>query len=276
MNIKESIYRFWGRAAGRPSARKLNHFLLMLGARGLGVGNSVDLSGERGFLETMAVIWRGMTRAPVFFDVGANEGNYSAMLRQLVPTAHIYAFEPHPETGARMKRHLGQSVNVINCAVGAKPGNATLWDYSDVEGSSHASLERAVIETIHAAASRGSQVSVVTLDGFCRDNGIEYVDFIKIDVEGFEADCLRGATSLISECRVGVVQFEFNSMHAITGTLFRDFIDLLPCFRFYRILPHGCIVLDLNDVFKSHLYGIQNIVAVSPKMDSSVETILGI
>ncbi|MBP7141290.1 MAG: FkbM family methyltransferase [Opitutaceae bacterium] len=274
MNKKEVIYRAWARVAGRPWARKLNHFLLSLGARGLGVGNSVDLSGEQRMIERMSEIWRDMKRAPVFFDVGANEGAYSAMLRQFVPNARIYAFEPHPETGYRMKNRLKGTVNIIECAVGAKPGITTLWDYADGRGSSHASFEKAVIETIHASSAKGVDVRVVTLDGFCKDSGIEFVDFIKIDTEGFEADCLRGAASLIGERKVGIVQFEFNSMHALTGTLFQDMVRLLPGFQIYRILPHGWIMLDLNDIFRSHLYGIQNAVAVSPDLISSVRAIV--
>lgn len=275
MNMREFIYRSWARAAGRPCARKLNHLLLSLGARGLGVGNSVDLSGEQQMLERMAGIWRARKRAPVFFDVGANEGTYSAMLLRLVPAAVIYAFEPHPETVSRMRRRLEGTVNVIECAVGAKPGNATLWDYLNVQGSSHASFERAVIETIHASTARGVDVAVVTLDAFCVEKGIEFVDFIKIDVEGFEADCLRGAASLIAECRVGAIQFEFNAMHAITGTVFQDFVKLMPGFQIYRILPHGWIMLDLNDIFRSHLYGIQNVVAIAPNLIPSVKGVLG-
>jgi FkbM family methyltransferase len=272
--MRELIYRLWAHLAGRPSGRKLNHLLLSLGSRGLGVGNSVDLSGEHRLLRILSVTWRDMKRTPIFFDVGANEGSYSSMLRQFVPNAHIYAFEPHPETRSRIEKRCDGPNDVIGCAVGARSGTATLWDYSAMHGSSHASLGKAIFDTIHESASKGVEVSVVTLDGFCEDRSIRFVDFIKIDVEGYEGDCLRGAASLINENRVGMVQFEFNSMHALTGTLFQDLVGLLPGYRIYRILPHGALMLDLNNIFRTHLYGIQNLVAVSPELICKVEELL--
>lgn len=275
IDMREFIYRLWARVAGRPCARSLNHFLLSLGARGLGVGNAVDLSGEGNLLGKMADVWKKIEHPPVFFDVGANEGDYSRMLRQLVPNSQIYAFEPHPKTLSRLKRRMDESIRVIGCGVGATSGVATLWDYSDTQGSSHASLERMVFEKLHSAFYEGMDIRVVTLDGFCEENDIRFIDFLKIDVEGKEADCLRGASVLLRECRIGVVQFEFNSMHALTGTLFHDLVELLPRFRIYRILPKGCIMLDRKNIFRCHFYEIQNIVAVSPKMIPVFEEILG-
>jgi len=260
--MREAIFKIWAHLAGRPCARRLNNFLLSLGARGLGVGNPVALSGERRLLSRLGMQWQRCERTPVFFDVGANEGSYSIMLGEFVPNARIFAFEPHPGTQLRIGKRLDGKANVVGCAVGASAGVATLWDYANVDGSSHASLERAVIETLHLSASRSYDVTVITLDAFCRENGIEFVDFIKIDVEGFEADCLRGAASLIRDRRVGLVQFEFNSMHALTRTLFVDIAGLLPNFSLYRILPHGLIAVDPSDALRSNLYGIQNILAI--------------
>jgi len=51
-------------------------------------------------------------------------------------------------------------------------------------------------------------VPVVTLDDFCAEQGIEAVDYLHADVQGFELPMLRGAAKLLSEGRIGVLLTE--------------------------------------------------------------------
>tara|TARA_B100001057_G_scaffold417676_1_gene436541 strand:+ start:372 stop:749 length:378 start_codon:yes stop_codon:yes gene_type:complete len=47
-----------------------------------------------------------------------------------------------------------------------------------------------------------------TLDDFCDENSVEFIDFLKIDVQGAEFRVLKGAHRALSEKRIGVVQLE--------------------------------------------------------------------
>jgi len=217
-------------------------------------------------LANLAPMWRRMGSEAVLIDVGGNEGNYSVVLRRLCPQARVVAFEPHPATAARLRKRLGERVEVHALAIGAEPGKATLWDYAKHEGSSHASLISGVIEQLHAGSSVGVEVAVTSLDAFCEEHELERIDHLKLDVEGWETLCLRGAKHLIKQERVGTVQFEFNAMNVMTRTFFHDFVDLLPGFQFYRLLPHGLMDLPVGDILRCNLYGIQNILAVSPRI----------
>lgn len=59
------------------------------------------------------------------------------------------------------------------------------------------------------SVSRGTQqVTVVTLDDFCQQHGIERIDFLKIDTEGFDLEVIRGADILFQQHRIGVVVAE--------------------------------------------------------------------
>lgn len=264
MRASEQVLNSWAWIAGRPGLRKLNNFFLFLALRGLGVGNMGRLAGEMQTLSRLAPAWRRLGKEAVLIDVGANEGEYSAALRALCPEARILAFEPHPATAGRLNKRIGDTVEVYSRAVGATVGKATLWDYIRQTGSSHASLLSGIIEEHHHSSSSGIEVEVITLDAFCAVQNIKRIDHLKLDVEGGEIECLRGAKRLIAENRIGTVQFEFNSMNVTSRAFFHDFLKALPEFRFYRLLPHGLMELPTWDVLRCNFYGIQNILAISP------------
>src|SRR5581483_5378775 len=99
MNIFSLCHRM---VFARPAFQKLNSRLLYLALHGLGVLNYQNdtVSGERYLLGKWLprVIRRPQ---PVFFDVGANNGDYSRLLVERFPAAFVHAFEPHPKNYSR-------------------------------------------------------------------------------------------------------------------------------------------------------------------------------
>ncbi|HET7231340.1 MAG TPA: FkbM family methyltransferase [Longimicrobium sp.] len=136
----------------------------------------------------------------VALDVGANVGAYTLLLGAWVrPGGRVYAFEPAPEAFGGLSRHvalngLGGVVTPVRAAVSARTGTATLA----VDGLSGANR-------LDASAA-GERVETVTLDDFCRREGIRPT-FIKIDVEGAELDVLRGARETIRQGGHGLALF---------------------------------------------------------------------
>jgi FkbM family methyltransferase len=128
----------------------------------------------------------------VALDVGANVGAYTLLLGQWVrPGGRVYAFEPAPEAFAGLSAHvrlngLGDGVTCVRAAAAASTGTATLA----VDGLSGANR-------LDASAG-GERVETVTIDDFCRREGIR-PSLLKIDVEGAELDVLRGARETIRE-----------------------------------------------------------------------------
>jgi FkbM family methyltransferase len=129
------------------------------------------------------------------FDVGAHVGNQSRCLAGL--GARVLAIEPQPQL-ARWLRWLfrgDRRVMVVETALGARPGEASLYPSPRTPTVATLSPDwiAAVGKTRSFAAVRWEaplEVPVTTLDALIERHGLPR--FCKIDVEGFEAEILRG------------------------------------------------------------------------------------
>ena len=113
------------------------------------------------------------------FDIGANIGYYTILFSQLAPQGRVFAFEP--TTTANMLRANLLHNNVQNAAVhevalGAKTGQQ------------HERIFR-----LWGTEGEVKDYPFNRLDDFIAENGIERVDCLKIDVDSFDFEVLRGA-----------------------------------------------------------------------------------
>jgi len=129
------------------------------------------------------------------FDIGAHVGNQTRVLARL--GARVVAIEPQPQL-ARWLRWLFRAdrrVTVVETALGARPGKASL--YPSPRTPTVATLSSDWIASVGSARSFARvrwgapiEVPVTTLDALIEQHGLPR--FCKIDVEGFEAEILRG------------------------------------------------------------------------------------
>ena len=129
----------------------------------------------------------------VFLDVGANVGIYTEHILRERPSARAYLFEPvrsHFERCAA--RFAGNSQVVVeNCALGDAEGESTIWKPKHNPGGN-------VIDAEIVARRRSfmdfkpEPIRVRVFDSYARENGIDRVDFIKTDTEGYDYRVLRG------------------------------------------------------------------------------------
>jgi FkbM family methyltransferase len=156
--------------------------------------------GTGELLTPQEVYWvRGYDRLPDFvpqpgwivFDVGANAGVYA--VQQARRGAHVYAFEPNPDCYRRLQKsvranNVEHHVMAINYALGATAGSA---DLLVPEGLTPMGSLRP--EWMPRAGGSRVRVEVQTVDRVVRTLGINRIDLLKVDVEGFELDVLQGA-----------------------------------------------------------------------------------
>lgn len=233
---------------------------------GLGIRNHENerVSGERAFIRYLKR--RGMLSSGVIFDIGANVGHYSEMLRRYDVHLPIYAFEPHPAAYQKLKAcALKNDFIPVWMAAGDQETETVIYDYSGAGGSEHASMYREVIETLHDGVAEAVAITQTTLDEFVTSRKIDEIALLKIDTEGHELPVLKGARQCIAGGSVKAIQIEFNEMNVISRTFFKDIIDLLPGYHFYRLLPDGLQPLGKYHPAHYEIFSFQNIVAIRPE-----------
>jgi FkbM family methyltransferase len=151
-----------------------------------------------------------LSGAPTCLHVGASDGRHSYVMTQVAPKARIVAFEPSAFAYQVLKlcvawHRIGDRVTTVHAAVGAAPGELLLVTPRKMSGR----MGRAyafVAETAPNGAARPDlqdqgmdlqPTPVVTLDAYCRDHGIDRVDFIRMDIEGAEQQALAGAAAIL-------------------------------------------------------------------------------
>lgn len=139
-----------------------------------------------------------LERPHVVLDVGAHHGWFFHCWQDWCPAARVYAFEPFPESYAAMAKQYGADVRVTLCqaAVGDAPGSLTLNVLTESKVSNSFLEPRA--ETWQrvgyvTGAIETLTVPVTTIDAYVREQGIDGVYLLKIDVQGYELHVLRGA-----------------------------------------------------------------------------------
>lgn len=144
-----------------------------------------------------------LSKDDVVFDVGTNIGTIANWFSNR--TKHVHGFEPHPDnlrmTQDQIVLRQTKNITLSQLALGSEPGTLQLHVKSF---HGHHSLG----DTGASPTVEKIDVQVDTVDRYCKTNAIDRIDFLKIDVEGFEEDVLKGATGMLAEGKVGLVLFE--------------------------------------------------------------------
>lgn len=158
------------------------------------VGRSVRNYGEYNPDETEMVLELAReSGAGRCLDIGANIGCISQAL--LSVGEEVIAFEPQPEVADVLARNCaaaGNRFTVVNAALGSVPGVAAM---PKIDYSSKANIGGCGIREM-SAWERKIEVEVKVLDELF-NAGTERIKFIKMDVEGFELEVLKGGREMI-------------------------------------------------------------------------------
>ena len=172
-----------------------------------------------------------------FYDVGAHIGFYSLLAGRLVGKGgRVVAFEPDPANAALLqenitRNNLGQ-IEVVPVALWSH-GGVVAFRRSASEHSGVSSRRGAVVSANGQAPSDGIiEVQALTLDAFAENHPLPTM--VKLDVEGAEAEVLRGAQRVISQTKP-VLLFEVH--HQQAATLLEDQLQQKD-YRIDWLAPH--------------------------------------
>lgn len=142
----------------------------------------------------------------LIFDVGANTGQTVEWLRNFLPHATIYSFEPVSSSFAELKQNLSFDKNTVleQLAMGdtVEKKSIKLFD----EYSTLNSLKEELMN--HGANAKEEEIRVSTIDQYCTEKGISKIDLLKIDTEGYELKVLKGAENMLTNNRIAMIYCE--------------------------------------------------------------------
>lgn len=168
--------------------------------------------------------------SPVIFDIGANVGKYSAGLLEkassagIVEKLELYSFEPNPKCVEAIKARIAPIPNSKACKVIEKivtdaPGRASFYIAGETGGTSSLSAESQAVQ------GKKIEAECVTFDGFCQQNEITDVLFVKVDTEGNDMRVIQGAAEMLKSGGIHYLQFEYNFRWVFFRNFLKDVFD---------------------------------------------------
>lgn len=153
----------------------------------------------------------------VVIDIGANVGLFSEEIRKKLPNAIIYAFEPLKECFNVLSAEFESDKNfhAFHMALGSHKGDALMHKNEYTPCSSILPItDIHKKEFPHAISESNEKVRVGTLDDAMGDMNIAgKVVLIKLDVQGYELEVLKGATQVIDKSKVVLIETCFTSLY---------------------------------------------------------------
>lgn len=189
----------------------------------------------------------GLFREGHVLDVGACIGYTAQVFRRAADSRYrVYAFEPEPRNQQMLKLLIGRTgsgsgIVPVDAAVGAASGEIELWRNRMHHGDHR--VATAALKEHSPEAGDLLRVRQWSLDDFCEDRSIaDRIAFVKIDVQGYEIEVLRGMRRIIaSNPRIAVAMEYSPEYFDLLGQKKDDLFGIIEelGLQTYRITARG-------------------------------------
>ena len=177
--------------------------------------NYIHLKRIKGFLSKKVEL-----NDPIIFDVGSHKGKLAKLMYDLYKNAVIYCFEPNKSMNDDLKK-IGNNIKVYNCALGEKNEEKQISinkiDLTNTlskinENSLYLKIKNFIL-TKSKKDNVYETIQVISLENFCIEKKIKNIDFLKLDVEGYEYNVLLGAKNIIKNVKFVMLEVQKNNMY---------------------------------------------------------------
>ena len=170
--------------------------------------------------EQLPILRPLIPRTGVVVDVGGHAGQYAKLFARLAPQGHVYTFEPgaYPLAILRAAVRLNRlcNITIVPQGLGAAPGAARLK--SPVKHHRTLGFGLAHLGPDHGGRElHEEEIVLTTLDAFVAARGLERLDFLKADVEGWELRVLTGAEATLRRFRPPLLLELYDQLLARAG-----------------------------------------------------------
>lgn len=173
-------------------------------------------------IEALSIAYRYLPNNPIVIEAGAYEGVESVAIAKKWPEGQIYSFEPIPELYNRMTSTIKgySNIKTYPYAIGDIVGNTTMYvsEYPSQPGvpSQSSSLLEPKEHLKYSDVKFPKKISVpiTTFDAWAKENKIDHVDLMWLDMQGYELNALKACPELLKTVKVLLTEVEHVEAYA--------------------------------------------------------------
>jgi FkbM family methyltransferase len=225
-------------------------------------------NGERRFLEVLS---RHTPKDAILFDVGANQGDWTQMAREIFEeSSPIHAFEIVPTTFSVMEKKLSHHKNTLLNQFGLSADSKEVEIFVDTVNSEVSSAYQSLFFN-----NSSTKITCQTKsgDGYLNEKGISQIQLLKIDVEGMESEVLKGFANALENQSIDVIQLEYGFVNIQNGFLLKNIYEQLTSYGYKigKLYPTGVEFKDYH-LYDENFLG-PNYIAVLDSREKLIQSL---
>ena len=195
---------------------------------------------------------KNLKKINIFFDIGAHEGESIEIFSKNFTISKIYSFEPSPINFLKLKNKVNLflknfkdiKIYVENVGLGDEKKRIYLKQLNESSSSTinqinknskYFKKKRFFLNKLHTKNFyKNIDIQIIRLDEYLNNNSIEYINFMKVDTEGYELDVLKGLGTKIHNVQYIMFEHHYHDM-LIKTYKFSDINELLVKNNFIKI-----------------------------------------
>tara|TARA_A100001035_G_scaffold271670_1_gene260080 strand:+ start:259 stop:1080 length:822 start_codon:yes stop_codon:yes gene_type:complete len=202
-------------------------FSLMHGIKGFEFSYFSDRNGELELIDQQ-LIKRTSKKKYIVFDGGSNRGDYSNDIisrfeKNNIKNYEIHLFDIDGNMIENCKKRFSQNkrIHINHLGLDKKSDSHKAIFYPDD------STRNSLIGTPLEVDWDYFEKEIITTNGndYCKKNNINFITFLKLDLEGYDLDALNGFEDLLTDKKIEFIQFEYTHRALDRRILLRDFFD---------------------------------------------------
>jgi FkbM family methyltransferase len=179
-------------------------------------------NGRRSIMQGVALtfehipVLKSIEKINSFIDIGANKGQFSLAARHVFQDASIISFEPLKTPANKFKKlfKLDKKANLFQSAIGPKREAVQMHVSYQDDSSSLLNIGENQSSIFPGTKEKSTEeINVAPLNYFINNNDLINPVFVKIDVQGYELEVLKGSKSLIDEFDYIYVECSFVELY---------------------------------------------------------------